>query len=70
MTLIVIKAIHYNNSVSVCNVVFLSSGLYRRYWILTSSAKRLVDLRSEAITTGVDFHHALKQIIDYSQQRE
>ena len=48
---------------SDCNVVFLSSGLYRRYWNLTSSALRLVDFASIAFTTGVDFHHALKQII-------
>jgi hypothetical protein len=51
--------------------MFLSSGLYRRYWNLTSSAMRLVDLRLSAFTTGVDFHHALKQISEnnYLQQR-
>ena len=68
MTLMMIKAIHYNKLFKIpfqsdCNVVFLSSGLYRRYWDLTSSALRLVDFATNAFTTGVDFHHALKQII-------
>ena len=80
MTLIRIKAISLHYTLQrCCNVLFLSSGLYRRYWNLTSSAIRLVDLRFNAVTTGVDFHHALKQIeliaaimllIIYSQQRE
>ena len=45
-------------------MLFLPSGLYRRYRNLTGSATRLADLRRmpPAITAGVDFHHALKQI--------
>ena len=43
--------------------MFLSSGLYRRYWNLTSSACMARGLTHYAITTGVDFHHALKQIV-------
>ena len=47
--------------------MFLSSGLYRRYRVLTGSARRLADLRRlSAITAGVDFHHALKQIIEFA----
>jgi len=42
---------------------FLSSGLYRRFWIPTRSAFRLVDLSLTRITTGEDLHLALKQTI-------
>ena len=96
MTLIRVQGHFITNilvKISRCNVQFLSSGLYRRYWILTSSAlssrssgrdcsdiphAAVPDARGlarhlcdAAVTTGVDFHHALKQIADiYSQQRE
>jgi len=49
------------------NVSFLSSGLYRRYRNLTDSAKWLADLQAGLITAGVDFHHALKQILRCSR---
>ena len=55
-----VKAIHYKSYA----MLFLSSGLYRRYRNLTGSAKRFADLHRmpPVITAGVDFHHALKQI--------
>ena len=55
-----VKAIHYKSYA----MLFLSSGLYRRYRNLTGSAKRFADLHRmpPVITAGVDLHHALKQI--------
>jgi len=43
--------------------LFLSSGLYRRYGNRTHSAVRLEDLSLPRITSGEEFHLALKQII-------
>ena len=49
----------------LCSVLFLSSGLYRRCRILTSSAEARGLIALSRITTGEELHLAPKQTIYY-----